>query len=349
MDQTDPNPAHRLKHSLKELTLSQGRRVNPRFAEKRVKTDHRLIRRFSSSDIDRSSKGGATEKHKLQKSNTLGGLISPQQLQEDTTGFIVERPNILDPLPSDREMEKNLSYSHAVSKYGTFSFRNYDNHSTDSEDNTTDEQTTCIESNVLGSKSMDNTTDANDMEPLFTDVYGQCSNQTPEQDIDIYDIEVTNSASETTVVLKNLFSKSSLSKENEPSNAQRVETNSSYSCSQINEDSDESEEEVLLVAYTNTFPHGIPKLIVSNEIEDVVEVIVNPPTCNGVNETMQGTLSEVNTDDHELNMSDLVLSSLQGEPCDEGLSVNENDDGYVVGGLHNESGEEEESALSTRL
>ena len=349
VDQTDPNPAHKLKRSLKDLTLSQGRKVNPRFAEKRVKTDSHLIRRFSSSDIDSGSrKQEASAKHKLCKSITLG-LFSHEQFKEDSTDFTVEKsPDILDPLPSDNEMENQ------VSKYGTFSIRasNYDNDPT--QDNLTEEQTDSID--VVGPKSMD-TQNPSDTGPLFTAVNGQCSN---EQDIAVYDIEVTNSVSETTVVLKNLFSKSSLSKEDETGadNRRRIESsNSSYSYSQLYEESEDSdseaEEEALLAACMNTFPHGIPKLIVSNELGDIVEVIVDPPTSNNANEATQGILSDTNTDDLEFNMSDLVnvLSSLQREPHDKSVSLDEDDDecsDAVEAGFPNGS-EVEDSSGSTRL
>lgn len=364
VDQKDPNPAHRLSHSLKELTLPQGKKVNIRFLEKKVRTGSGILpRRFSSADIYCGSKDiKKVPLKKLRKSVTEGELQHSQQLVQDGLRGL---PQVSDTIPS-QEMEvygNNPTHTYIGNGYTTSpitSESKFSNgHVTQDKQSHAGEQTNCITKEKDTFSSVDsqstNLPTENDVDSLFTVFNWQScqddSHQGMEEDMEVDDIEVTNTGSETTVILNNIFSRSSLSKESKEDSIATSLKACSRSAAQNRYDSEDcyyevedSEEEPVII---NSFPSGIPipRVVVTDEMDIVVEVIIDPPSLGwDVDEPkmIQSELNESEIDGVDLNMSDLVLGSLMGKVWGDGVSGNDDCSVSVYT-------DEEESIPCTRL
>ena len=329
IDQTDPNPAHKLKHSLEELTLSYGRTVNPRFAEK--KDRNKLYRRHSTSVVDPvTSKETPGGKRTLKKSVTLGALpaTEPSVLQELTKSQLTEiteetphsdpteetphsdpteEPPHSDPTeetphsdPTEEPPHSNrieeTPYSEATEESEAMDGKSSPRESL--------EETSLYQTIDTSQPQHDGLNERKDKPAIANGNAHSLSEESPppspppvEDDLVVTDIEVTHTETSTTVILSHLWGRSSLAGENQLSTIDEGEDN-------YYEVEDDPEDRVLAAVSAATLPHGIPKLCVTDETGELVEVLVDPQAES----ERAGQLSEEHADELQDNLSELVIN-----------------------------------------
>lgn len=247
IDTRDPNPAHKLKRSLEELTISHGTKINPRFAETK-KHPSQISRRFSSSDMRRVER--IQPKHKLRKSVTIGAL---ETFDTPPAKFLSELESLSE---QSQDMEDgttapmvNSVKNWVMDENGVSTVRPLLNciQEDDIEVTNTDTDTTVFLKNILSRSSLINSPDS-----------------TQGQDVSVQDIEISNTDSDTTVYLQHILAGG---KGEVPSLDD--EGVGYYEVAH--------EDDSLIAASALTFPHGIPRLCVLDERDELLEVIVDPP------------------------------------------------------------------------
>ena len=287
IDTRDPNPAHKLKRSLEELTLSHGTKINPRFAETK-KHPSQILRRFSFSDLHRVERKAGTKP--LRKSVTIGAIET----------FATPPAKFLSELESLSEQSKDMANTAMVNgpkrwimdENGVSTVQPTLNciQEDDIEVTNTDTDTTVFLKNILSRSSLTNPAESRSS-------LTNPAESTQEQEDDI---EVTNTDTDTTVFLKNILSRSSLTNPAESTqgdvSVQDIEMNSTERDTTVyplltgdkgvDPSLDEGEvgyyevaqqDASLIAASALTFPHGIPRLCVLDERDELLEVIVDPP------------------------------------------------------------------------
>ncbi len=244
IDHSDPNPAHKLKRSLEELTLTRGKNINPRFTDTKHKS--KIPRCYSSADLLRKIEPTKLDSRRLRKSITLGELEST-----DTTprSFLNELSQVKED-PSEEEMAAAILTNghHRRSLHSKPSPILESIEEDDIEVSNTETETTVFLKNILSRGSLKNevSKDSNSVEH-------------------IEDIEVNSTENETTVYLQQI-----LREGDNPSLTSVDEEDLPYY------EVPDKDSELIMASWRN-FPHGIPRVCVFDETGELLEVIVDPP------------------------------------------------------------------------
>ena len=335
IDCCDPNPsAHKLKHSLNELIVPLGRDINPRFTSSAKASK---VVKSSSFHVEKPVNKTESESS-LVKSSTFESLFeigsSVPDLESEIKKATQASTNPAEsasstPLENSPAMEVGLETIHHHHKFGWTESEYAENGGHDamfSEAYSTQgkKHEATVNSPVhngnhrLAGKSVTPT-----YEDSNTDTFGVYSDTSPsysrhdEGDLQVVDFEVTNSETETTVVLKHLLALSSLSKEKETTdeatystshnsstnNHVRRSTGSSslWTMPAIEEsDSEESEsyyesEEIVKTPSVPIVPYTLPIPTINLQDEDgtILETILKG--TKGLNSEEDGTDATVNS------------------------------------------------------
>lgn len=318
VDQSDPNPAHKLKRTLSDLTSDeeQGQKINPRFSttttatkfagsrvgpdlQRRSTVDYNSDRFPQSFGAQRarvspSTAGVRSSAAVLRKSGSLdsplrqsGGRVAaassskfsavPSSLSRASAAMTTKSTKMSE--LTEEEEEEVVEKQKSGGDNGRVSF----------EEAEEDEflNGASVEGSELGRRVInpiafafvEEESDApsrlEDDETAVPQFLGEGGDAGDDNDLGICGVEVTNSSTETTVVLKHLLA---LSNKNRGSSA------SASDMAIIEEDELEEEEEYYESKDTPlsassvrsfTLPHPIPRLIVTCEGEGLVETVVD--------------------------------------------------------------------------
>ena len=280
IDQSDPNPAHQLRHSLEELTIPEGQKLNPRFVKQRLPSLSPSLQK--SRTFDSISQ--------LLKEEEANSSISSYQTQAQlprsaTFEFLARIEPLIDTEPDSTSVGNSEVMStvmaHDYVPCNGVKRKLYFNDGVSLMDHQEDVTTKIISTHsdhnhVPIQPGLHSAHNEVQVQTAFTIDQEEGASESTELDrtngysevLDIYDIEVSNSASETTVVLKHLLA---LSGKTGSSNS----TSNSTSMPII-EESESEEEEVdypKLQLGPYTLPHPVPELLISDEDGSIVETI----------------------------------------------------------------------------
>ncbi len=257
IDQSDPNPAHKLKRTLEDLTLSYGTTVNPRFADTRHKS--KIPRRHSSANLIEPPTKAASKKV-LRKSVTLGGLESSEE-DPASLSFLSELSRTKKNSSEEEEGKEDMAAATLTNGHRSRKSLYSKNSSTvldcieednDIEVTNTETETTVFLKNILSRGSL---------------AASETSSRNERSNARVQDIEVDSTENETTIYLKGILG---------------CRSGDNPSLGSVNEEDvgyyevpDEDAE--LITASWRYFPHGIPRVCVLDETGELVEVIVDPP------------------------------------------------------------------------
>ena len=256
IDQSDPNPAHKLQHSVEDLTIDsrQGRQINPRFSSSRFASQKPAFSRGRTVDFnDRFPHHCSLVDYRYKRSASVDSPLGPIQSRPAST------------FPVRKERVPKLAHMSRVAEAPK----------------ETDFFEEAEEDEVLSGAKVSSELDQRERTSA---AFAALAEEEEEQesapeagssDMGIYGMEVTNSGTETTVVLKHLLA---LARKQSP------ETNLDMAI--IEEDELEEEEEyyeshdsVLAspasVGSTFQLPHPIPRLVVTSEEGELVETVVD--------------------------------------------------------------------------
>lgn len=254
IDQSDPNPAHKLQRSLAELTSDskKGREINPRFANTRsTSTRPNFYRRKTVDFNDRYPQTPTQKKNPLAEYRLLksASLDSP---------FVKPKSKLSSTYPTGRQKTSNLVRMTATA---TSRF----NHPILEE----------IEEDELGigatmDSNFDSNVEINAKAFTVTSVAEEDAELIESSTSGICGMEVTSNASETTVVLKHLLALSG-KKGSSSSDMAIIEEDEIEE-----EDYYESQDSPLSASTVDYFAlaHLIPRLIVMDENDDLVETVI---------------------------------------------------------------------------
>lgn len=266
IDQSDPNPAHKLQHRVEDLTdltldSKQGWEINPRFSrQKFANTRPSFGRRgtidyndqFPHNSVNRS-RAHSVEYNRMQKSASI-----------DTPFVALPRLKLASTFPLRRELASKMSTVVEIEREPVPLMFGVD--SIDEEDET--EVGTHVSSELSHAHNLTKS-------EAFMEDEEECDDDST-SNTGIYDMEVTSNETETTVVLKHLLALAE----------KRNSANSSNSTDMIIMEEDELEEEYYESQDTPistcsdgsgvffTLPHPIPRLYVTCEGEGLVETVV---------------------------------------------------------------------------
>ena len=319
IDQSDPNPAHKLKRTLSDLTsdAEQGREINPRFStntatattkftgsrvgpdlQRRSTVDYnsdRFPRSFGAqrTRVSPSTAGIRSSAAVLRKSGSLDSPLrqsgrvtaaSSSSLSRDSAAAMATKSTKMSELAEEEEEVVVEEKQKSGGDNGRVSF----------EEAEEDEflNGASVEGWELGrrvinpvafayveeeSDAPSRREDDETAVPQFLDEGGDAGD---DGDLGICGVEVTNSSTETTVVLKHLLALSGKRSQNHASSSAGAASDMTI----IEEDELEEEDEYyeskdtpLSPSSVNSFslPHPIPRLIVTCEGEGLVETVVD--------------------------------------------------------------------------
>lgn len=270
IDQSDPNPAHKLQHSVADLTIDskQGREINPRFSNLKFASQRSGFRRGRTVDFnnDQFPRSSSLADCRFQRASSLDSPLGPVRstvastfpLRKERVSRLTKMSRVMEkepeePVPQDilEEAEEDQLLSGA---------------SVSSELDQGDSESTITVSTITFDESG------------FTDE----DSDTTLSSSGICGMEVTASTSETTVVLKHILPLAE-------------ESSNKAGMTVIEEDEMEGEEEyyesqdtpISASSTESTFslPNPIPRLIVTNELGGLVETVVATPKRYNPNHT----------------------------------------------------------------
>lgn len=251
IDQTDPNPAHKLQHSVEDLTIDskQGRKINPRFSGSRFTSQRPAFNKGKTVDFsDRFPHHSSLVDYRYKRSASVDTPLGPIQSRPVST------------FPVRKERVPKLAHMSRLAE---------EPRQTDSFEEAEDE----VLSGAKVSSELDQRRETSAAFAPLAEEEEQESVPGAESS-DIYGMEVTSSSTETTVVLKHLLALT---------RKRSSETNSGMTIIEEDEMAEEEEEffesqdSVISPASTgSTFrlAHPIPRLVVTSEEGELVETVV---------------------------------------------------------------------------
>lgn len=279
IDQSDPNPAHKLRHSLEELTIPEGEKLNPRFLKERLPSKSPHLQK--SRTFDSISQLLKEEEHTdssldwtetLPRSATYEFLSCIEPLADsEPISTLSKSSNNTD----SKKMSTVVDYSpsNGVKRKLYFDDGESNDHHQEGVETHSNYNDASIEPELSVSQHEmkgQNAFTINE-EGASDSLASNCTNG-QSGDLGIYDIEISNSVSETTVVLKHILA---LSGKNGSANS----TSNSAVMPIIEESETEEEEEEEEQVYPKlelapyTLAHPIPELMISDEDGSIVETI----------------------------------------------------------------------------
>lgn len=266
IDQTDPNPAHKLSHSISELTIKEGRQINPRFANVRPQRSG-IGSRIAEPRGDKETSAGirATGNKSLyNKVKPQSELISREKMPSMRKGLVNGGTGL-------RRME-----IHSVAA-NEFTISNPDILKEGESDDLVVEVGAEVGNRPLNLHAF---AEESEMESFNEEESKPLESNTG---IGICGMEVSNNDTETTVVLKHILAlagqKTEAQETSLPSLSQcpsdltiveedeleeYYESNDSYNCLPSSE-----------IPSMYTLPHLIPQLVITNEDDELVETVVD--------------------------------------------------------------------------
>ena len=251
IDQSDPNPAHKLRNKVEDLIIEEGKEINPRFSNRR-----NFYKRSDTDSWDHFPKSSDRREKYLAKyrQQRASSLDSFQPRSEFSSAL---------PFKRDTRSGRMTTFAQNRLPMKTSPLQNdiFEEIEEESVSNSIPVNTELSTGPICSKAFMENSC-VTDGESKSTD------------SANIYDIEVTNSPSETTVVLKHLLALSGKRKSSLPSQ-------SNASMTIIEEDEEDEEEyyesedtvpSVTPIIYR--LPHPIPRLIITDEIDGLVETVI---------------------------------------------------------------------------
>ncbi len=299
VDQSDPNPAHKLQNSVKDLTVDseEGRQINPRFSSQSfAPSPSSLIQRRKTTDFnDRFPLSTCHKKsplagYRLQKSWSVDSHFSRRQPRSLDCTYPLGRKQKLSKMSSFEERQTPQSSHHS----STFETIEEDEigvaataDSTELAKRITEPEAFSAGSSVEDPTELTKTGSSGDDDDS-ADGVGVCG------------MEITNDGSETTVVLQHILalsasrgSSSSSSTDSKKRTSPLGSPHHQSSMAIIEEDEVEEEEDYFespdtpqtpmtpmtpATAKIYTLAHPIPRLVVTEEGGDLVETVVENST-----------------------------------------------------------------------
>lgn len=247
IDQSDPNPAHKLQHSVADLTIDskQGREINPRFSSSISSKPRPVFRRGRTVDYNEFPHSSSPAEYRYQRSASVDTPTGPAQAKLAST-FPLRKARVprVNKMSRIAERETPMPASQDIFEEA--------------------EEDELLSGATVGSEELSQRGST-----AFTES-GLAEEAEALEEVGIYGMEVTSNNTETTVVLKHLLAL-----------ADKSSTKSS-DMTIIEEDELEEEETFYESQDTPTakssspfsLAHPIPRLIVTNEEGELVETVV---------------------------------------------------------------------------
>ncbi len=259
IDRSDPNPAHKLQREVKDLIIEEGREINPRFAKTRPRYHRKdtvggALEGFPHSSNHRQN---PLTRYRLQKAASLDS--SPCNNKKDTPSELPSFSKFSFAKKQSRPRRMQSAVEGAIQP----TFEDIEEDDCAPVDSEMDSRRP-IRCKAFADDSLCNNTPSSSSSPP------------PGDESNICGMEVTNSSTETTVVLQHILAlnSSNRSSSNQVSDMTIIEEDESeeehYESESISSAS--APAETLTVLYK--LPHLIPKLVVTDELEGLVETVV---------------------------------------------------------------------------
>lgn len=255
INQSDPNPAHKLQHSIEDLTIDskQGREINPRFSSSRFAGQKPGFHRGKTIDLhDRFPRNSSPVDYHYKRSASVDSPLGPIQSRPASTFPLrKERASKLTKMSRVMQEAKPASIFEEAEEDELTAGAKVSSELDQGERNST----------AFTALAEEEEEEEEEVPPVTT------------SDSRIYGMEVTSNSTETTVVLQHILAL-----------ARKQSTDSNTEMTIIEEDELEEEQQYyesqdspLSPASTGSsfqLPHPIPRLIVTSEEGELVETVV---------------------------------------------------------------------------
>ncbi len=264
VDTSDPNPAHQLKRTISDLTIKEGREINPR---------------FSGGRSELTGERGSGSKNSTPKERPTFSRIKGERASGIRSPFTKERP--ASELVSKEKMptmRKGIASS-GLKRRETQSPR-VQQVSAHSNNIIREDKVEDLASSDNGPRCKFTITQAFTEDPEAAILEEDSESSKTEAENGICGIEVNNNEMETTVVLKHILALSEKQNDSTKSYSQNPAAPPNdlmiVEEDELEEEYYESKDEVKASEIPSSYllPHLIPKLIITTEDEELVETVV---------------------------------------------------------------------------